>query len=188
MSSKFVLDLDFKDNVLGFVWTLAWAFGFATATPRGGRTGGRIGRGGGRTRGRSGDLGNGKIDDQGGQVGGQVDNNQRGCTYKEFLACNSKGYDGKGGAIVYTRWIKNMEPVQDMSGCEAVVGMLWEDFKTLTREELYPSNEMQKLKTELWNHIMVEASHVAYTDRFHELASNGAKDHPKGCANSWHID
>ncbi|GJS74445.1 reverse transcriptase domain-containing protein [Tanacetum coccineum] len=45
--------------------------GLATATPRGGRTGGRTGRGGGRTRGRSGDLGNGGIDGQGGQVGGQ---------------------------------------------------------------------------------------------------------------------
>ncbi|GKA90355.1 hypothetical protein Tco_0812225 [Tanacetum coccineum] len=40
----------------------------------------------------------------------------RGCTYKEFLAYNPKEYDGKGGAIVYTRWIKKMESVQDMSG------------------------------------------------------------------------
>ncbi|GKC14337.1 putative reverse transcriptase domain-containing protein, partial [Tanacetum coccineum] len=97
----------------------------------------------------------------------------------EFLDCNPKEYDGKGGAIMYTRWIKKMESVQDMSGCrdnqkvkdtvrsfvgkaltwrnaqihtrgrEAVVGMSWEDFKTLTR--------------------------------FHELASNGANDHSKGC-------
>nr|GEU91184.1 hypothetical protein [Tanacetum cinerariifolium] len=41
----------------------------------------------------------------------------RGCTYKEFLAFNPKEYKGKGGAIVYTRWIKKMESVQDMSGC-----------------------------------------------------------------------
>ncbi|GKA09524.1 reverse transcriptase domain-containing protein, partial [Tanacetum coccineum] len=45
-----------------------------------------------------------------------------------------------------------------------------EDFKTLTREEFCPSNEMQKLETELWNHAMVGAGHAAYTDRFHELA------------------
>ncbi|GKF25090.1 hypothetical protein Tco_0080984, partial [Tanacetum coccineum] len=45
-------------------------------------------------------------------------NNERGgCSYKEFMACNPKDYDGKGGAIVYTRWIKKMESVQDMSGC-----------------------------------------------------------------------
>ncbi|GJY94687.1 hypothetical protein Tco_0511048 [Tanacetum coccineum] len=109
--------------------------------------GGRTGRGGGRTRGRSGDHGNGGIYGQGGQVGGQgnqgrdqgngrnqngdaindnirgdirnvIENNdRRGCTYKEFLACNPKEYDGKGGAIVYIRWIEKMESVQDMSGC-----------------------------------------------------------------------
>ncbi|GJS71397.1 hypothetical protein Tco_0704238 [Tanacetum coccineum] len=103
----------------------------------------------------------------------------RGCTYKEFLACNPKKYDGKGGAIVYTLWIEKMESVQDMSGCrdsqkvkytassfvgkaltwwnsqihtrgrEATIGMSWEDFKILTREEFCPSNEMQKLETEL---------------------------------------
>ncbi|GKA65660.1 hypothetical protein Tco_0765367 [Tanacetum coccineum] len=28
---------------------------------------------------------------------------RRGCTYKEFLACYPKEYDGKGGARVYTR-------------------------------------------------------------------------------------
>ncbi|GKE06728.1 hypothetical protein Tco_1398746 [Tanacetum coccineum] len=41
----------------------------------------------------------------------------RGCTYKEFLACNPKEYDGKGGVIVYTRWIEKMKSVQDMNGC-----------------------------------------------------------------------
>ncbi|GJZ10820.1 hypothetical protein Tco_0545579 [Tanacetum coccineum] len=100
-----------------------------------------------------------------------VNNNRRGCTYKEFLACNPKEYDGKGGAIVYTRWIEKMESVQDMSGRgdnqkvkyttgsfvgkaltwwnsqihtrsrEAAVGMSWEDFKTLTREDFCPVNE-----------------------------------------------
>ncbi|GKA79838.1 hypothetical protein Tco_0786434 [Tanacetum coccineum] len=46
-----------------------------------------------------------------------VNNARRDCTYKEFLACNPKEYDGKGGVVVYTRWIENMESVQDMSGC-----------------------------------------------------------------------
>nr|GEZ07268.1 putative reverse transcriptase domain-containing protein [Tanacetum cinerariifolium] len=45
-----------------------------------------------------------------------------------------------------------------------------QDFKTLTREEFFPSNAMQKLETELWNHAMVRDSHAAYTDRFHELS------------------
>ncbi|GJV68579.1 reverse transcriptase domain-containing protein [Tanacetum coccineum] len=127
-------------------------------------------------------------------------NNGRGvCSYKEFLACHPKDYDGKGGAIVYTRWIEKIESVQDMSGCgenqkvkhtagsfigkaltwwnsqvqnrgrEATIGMTWEEFKVLMREELCPNNEMQKLEAEFWCHAMVGAGHAAYTDRFHEL-------------------
>ncbi|GKE54183.1 putative reverse transcriptase domain-containing protein, partial [Tanacetum coccineum] len=53
---------------------------------------------------------------------------------------------------------------------EAAVEMSWEDFKTLTREEFCPVNEIQKLETKFWNHAMVGAGHAAYTDRFHELA------------------
>nr|GEZ37732.1 putative reverse transcriptase domain-containing protein [Tanacetum cinerariifolium] len=65
-----------------------------------------------------------------------------GCTYKGFMACNPKEYDGKGGAIALTRWIEKMENVIDNSGCA----------------------ENQK------NHKMVGANHAGYTDRFHELA------------------
>ncbi|GKF67440.1 hypothetical protein Tco_0197119 [Tanacetum coccineum] len=46
-----------------------------------------------------------------------MNNDRRGCTYKEFLACNPEEYDGKGGAIIYTHWVEKMESVQDMSGC-----------------------------------------------------------------------
>nr|GEW13252.1 reverse transcriptase domain-containing protein [Tanacetum cinerariifolium] len=159
---------------------------------------------GGNPRNQNGNAINDKI--QGNVRNVIVNNNQMGCTYKEFLVCNPKEYDGKGGVIVYTRLIEKMESVQDMSGCEenqkvkyttslfvdkaltwwnflihtrsreAVVGMLWEDFKTLTREEFRPVNKMQKLKTELWNHAMVGAIHVAYTDRFHELARSLKKN------------
>nr|GEY07511.1 hypothetical protein [Tanacetum cinerariifolium] len=31
------------------------------------------------------------------------------CSYKEFLACNPKEYDGKRGVVVLTRWIEKME-------------------------------------------------------------------------------
>ncbi|GKE68860.1 putative reverse transcriptase domain-containing protein, partial [Tanacetum coccineum] len=48
--------------------------------------------------------------------------------------------------------------------------MSWNDFKALLVEEFCPSNEMEKLENEFWNHTMVGANHVAYTDRFHELA------------------
>nr|GEW12776.1 putative reverse transcriptase domain-containing protein [Tanacetum cinerariifolium] len=46
-----------------------------------------------------------------------VNGNRVGCSYKKFLACNPKEYDGKGAVVVLTRWIKKMESVQDMSGC-----------------------------------------------------------------------
>nr|GEV74527.1 reverse transcriptase domain-containing protein [Tanacetum cinerariifolium] len=40
-----------------------------------------------------------------------ANNDHRGFTYNEFLLCKSKEYDGRGGAIVYTRWIDKMELV-----------------------------------------------------------------------------
>ncbi|GJX81567.1 hypothetical protein Tco_0331048, partial [Tanacetum coccineum] len=42
-------------------------------------------------------------------------------------------------------------------------------------------------ESELWNHAMVGAGHAAYTDRFHELASNGSKDMLKACSICVHI-
>nr|GEZ53826.1 RNA-directed DNA polymerase, eukaryota [Tanacetum cinerariifolium] len=55
-------------------------------------------------------------------------------------------------------------------GRDVAVGMSWEDFKVLMRDELCPDNEVQKLEFEFWCHAMVEACHAAYTNRFHELA------------------
>ncbi|GJY03205.1 putative reverse transcriptase domain-containing protein [Tanacetum coccineum] len=97
-----------------------------------------------------------------------VSGNRVGCSYKEFLACNPKEYDGKGGVVVLTRWIEKMESVHDMSGCsvDQKVKYIAGTFvgKALT------CHEMQKLESELWNHAMVGAGHATYTDRFHELA------------------
>ncbi|GJW82404.1 reverse transcriptase domain-containing protein [Tanacetum coccineum] len=133
----------------------------------------------------------------GGGGGGQANN---GCSYKTFQACGPKEYDGKGGAVALNRWIEKMETVIDNSGClenqkvkyaassfvnkaltwwngqiqvrgrDAANGMSWNDFKALLVEEFCPSNEMEKLELELWNHKMVGGNHAAYTDRFHELA------------------
>ncbi|GKA59029.1 putative nucleotidyltransferase, ribonuclease H [Tanacetum coccineum] len=120
-------------------------------------------------------VGNNASNIQGNVRSVNVNNDRNGCSYKGFMACSQKDYDGKGGAIAYTLWIKKMESVPDMSGCrvnqkEAAVGMTWEDFKVLMRKELCPNNEMQKLETEFWGHAMVGAGYAAYTDRFHKLA------------------
>nr|GEV93442.1 putative reverse transcriptase domain-containing protein [Tanacetum cinerariifolium] len=163
--------------------------GRPAATSRGRETGGRACRGGSRTGGNQcrgqengrNQNGNAMNDNIRGDVRNVIEkNDHRGCTYKEFLACNPKGYDGKGGDVVYTRWIEKMESVQDMSGCgdnqkvKYAAGISWDNFKALMREEFCPSNEMQKLETELWNHVMVRAGHAAYTDRFHSRDGGGS--------------
>ncbi|GJX79388.1 zinc finger, CCHC-type, retrotransposon gag domain protein [Tanacetum coccineum] len=96
-----------------------------------------------------------------------VNGNRVGYSYKEFLACNPKEYDGKGGAVVLTRWIEKIESVHDMSGCSVDQKVKYTGGSFV---EFCPSHEMQKLESELWNHAMVGVGHAAYIDRFHELA------------------
>ncbi|GKF41343.1 hypothetical protein Tco_0124685 [Tanacetum coccineum] len=97
--------------------------------------------------------------------GGNGNGGNNGCSYKTFMACNPKEYDGKGGAITLTRWMKKMEAVFDNSRCaenqrvkfvsssfvnkaltwwntqvqargrEAAIGMSWTNFKALLVEE-----------------------------------------------------
>ncbi|GKB45885.1 putative reverse transcriptase domain-containing protein [Tanacetum coccineum] len=76
--------------------------------------------------------------------GGRGRRPRGGCSYKEFLACNPKEYDGKGGAVVLTRWIKKMESVQDMSGCS--IDQKVKYTAGLFMEKFCPSHEMQKFQ------------------------------------------
>ncbi|GJS28158.1 hypothetical protein Tco_0488778 [Tanacetum coccineum] len=140
--------------------------GWPAAESLGGGTGIRVGRGGRGRRPR------------------EVNGSQVGCSYKEFLACNPKEYDGKGSVVVLTRWIDKMKSVHDMSGCsidqkvkyttgsfvgkgltwwnsqirtlsrEVAVSMSWNDFNFMMIQEFCPSHEMQKLESDLWNHAM----------------------------------
>ncbi|GKB67119.1 reverse transcriptase domain-containing protein [Tanacetum coccineum] len=173
--------------------------GHATVAPRGGRIGGRTGRGGGRTRGQSSDQGNGRINGQSGQIGGQGNEVNDGVDgvleFSTIIAHQLQNLlptilaqVGNQGSNQGNHRNQNGDTVNDnihgdvrnaltwwnslihTRSQEASVGMSWEDFKTLTREEFCPVNEMQKLETEFWNHAMVGAGHAAYTDRFHELA------------------
>ncbi|GKB70448.1 hypothetical protein Tco_0931860 [Tanacetum coccineum] len=174
--------------------------GRSTAAPRGGRTGGQIGRGCGRTGEPTGRVG-GQTGDQDGQVGDRGNRANGGIdkvpglstVIAQQLQNLLPTIIAQGGAIVYTRWIEKMESFHDMSGCgdnqkvkytansfinkaltwcnsqvqtrgrESAVGMTWEDFKTLTREELCPNNEMQKLETKFWCHAMIRVM-VAATE------------------------
>ncbi|GJW22749.1 reverse transcriptase domain-containing protein [Tanacetum coccineum] len=117
--------------------------------------------------------------------GGNGNVGNDGCFYKTVTACNPKEFDGKGGAVALTHSIEKMESVFENSGCtanqrvryaascfvnkaltwwntqvqargrEAAIGMSWNDFKALLVEEFCPSNEMEKLENEFWNHTMV---------------------------------
>ncbi|GJU44434.1 putative reverse transcriptase domain-containing protein [Tanacetum coccineum] len=97
-----------------------------------------------------------------------------GCTYKGFMACNPKEYDGKGGEYAASSFVNKAltwwNTQVQARGREAAIGMSWTDFKALLVEEFCLSNEMEKLESEFWNHKLVGANHVSYTDRFHELA------------------
>ncbi|GJV53385.1 hypothetical protein Tco_1449126 [Tanacetum coccineum] len=103
--------------------------------------------------------------------GGNENGGNNGCTFKAFQSCNPKVYDGKGGAIVLTRWIEKMENMIDNSGCtenqkvryaasslvnkaltwwntqvqargrEAAMAMTWNDFKALMVEEFCPTTQ-----------------------------------------------
>ncbi|GJR42754.1 reverse transcriptase domain-containing protein [Tanacetum coccineum] len=94
-------------------------------------------------------------------------NDHKGCTYKEFLACSLKEYDGKRGAIVYTRYIEKIESVHDMSGCR-------DSQRVKYTAGLFVGKALtwwnSKIHTRGQEAFVGMVGHAAYTDRFHKLA------------------
>ncbi|GJX12548.1 putative reverse transcriptase domain-containing protein [Tanacetum coccineum] len=85
--------------------------------------------------------------------GGNANGGNNGFSYKAFLACNPRDYDGKGGAVALTSsfinkaltwWNTQLQP----RGREATIGMTWVEFKALLMEEFCPSNKMEKLESD----------------------------------------
>ncbi|GKE08685.1 putative reverse transcriptase domain-containing protein, partial [Tanacetum coccineum] len=102
----------------------------------------------GNGRNQNGDAVNDNIQ---GAVRNVIENNdRRGCTYKEFLACNPK---------------EDSQKVKYTAGSFVGKALTWWNSQIHTRGQ-----EAAKLETEFWNHAMVGAGHAAYTDRFHKLA------------------
>ncbi|GJW04164.1 putative reverse transcriptase domain-containing protein [Tanacetum coccineum] len=87
-----------------------------------------------------------------------VNGNRVGCSYKEFLACNPKEYDGKGGAVVLTRWIEKMESVHDMSGC------------SIDQKVKYTAGSFVGKALTWWNSQIRMLSWEVAVNMFHELA------------------
>ncbi|GKB32182.1 hypothetical protein Tco_0871583 [Tanacetum coccineum] len=79
------------------------------------------GNGGGRDDNKNLGNGNGGNNDEGHEHGnlrnGDNNYNKNGSMYKEFLVRKPKEFDGKGGALPYTRWVEKMEFVIDISNC-----------------------------------------------------------------------
>nr|GEU70550.1 hypothetical protein [Tanacetum cinerariifolium] len=85
-----------------------------------------------------------------------------------WALCNLKWYFPIGAIVREMEMVETMDvptrlllPVTLRSFMEMVAFLV---------EEFCLRNKMEKLENEFWNHIMVGANHVAYTDRFHELA------------------
>ncbi|GJV76238.1 putative reverse transcriptase domain-containing protein [Tanacetum coccineum] len=136
-------------------------------------------------------VGDGRIDGQGGPVGGQGSEVNDGVNevpgFSTIIAQQLQnllptivaqvGDQGRGqgnGRNQNGDAVNDNIHADDMSGCrdsqkvKYTAGLLVG--KALTWEEFCPSNEMQKLETELWNHAIIRAGHATYTDRFHKLA------------------
>ncbi|GJY34481.1 putative reverse transcriptase domain-containing protein [Tanacetum coccineum] len=145
--------------------------GRPAAESRGGGMGKRVGRG---RRGRRHREGNDKrVDDLNGQGNDQEPLTRHvgsGCSYKEFLACNPKEYDGKGGAVFLTNWIEKIESVHDMSGCSIDQKVKYTAGSFVGKALTWWNSQIRTLSREVIELAMVRASHAAYTDRFHELA------------------
>ncbi|GJR61574.1 putative reverse transcriptase domain-containing protein [Tanacetum coccineum] len=92
--------------------------------------------------------------------------NQRNVEYQNGNVVNKNVQENVGNVIVNGNRIEKMESVHDMSGCSI-------DQKVKYTAGLFVgkalTHEMQKLESELWNHVMVGASHSTYTNRFYEL-------------------
>ncbi|GJX91864.1 reverse transcriptase domain-containing protein, partial [Tanacetum coccineum] len=82
---------------------------------------------------------------------------------------NGENGNGRNDGFSY-KTLDRKDGVVKARGREAAIGMSWNYFKALLMEEFCPRNEMEKLENEFWNHTMVKGNHVAYIDRFHELA------------------
>ncbi|GJW74627.1 hypothetical protein Tco_0133997 [Tanacetum coccineum] len=90
------------------------------------------------------------------QVGNQGNvGNQNGNVVNENVQENVRN------VLVNGNRIKKMESVQDMSGCSIDQKVKYTAGSFV--EEFCLSHEMQKLETEMWNHVMVGAGHAAYT-------------------------
>ncbi|GJW81611.1 reverse transcriptase domain-containing protein [Tanacetum coccineum] len=110
-------------------------------------------------------------------------NDHRGCTYKEFLACNPKEYDSKGGAILYTHWIKKIKSVQDMSGCRdnQKVKYTAGSFIGMDRDSRFTSRFWQSMQKALGTRLDMSMAYHLQTDGQSERTIQTLEDMLRAC-------
>ncbi|GJV08135.1 reverse transcriptase domain-containing protein [Tanacetum coccineum] len=95
----------------------------------------------------------------GGNGNGNDGNN--GCSFKTFQSCNPKDGCAENQKVRYaTSSLVNKALTWWNTQCQArgrvaAIAIPWDDFKALMVEEFCPSNEMEKLENEFWNHKIV---------------------------------
>ncbi|GJZ37000.1 putative reverse transcriptase domain-containing protein [Tanacetum coccineum] len=156
--------------------------GWPAAESLGGGTGVRVGRG---RRGRRPKEGNDEhVKDLNGQGNDQGLGANGGNLLPAMLAqvSNRGNVGNQNGNVVNENVQENVRNVLvngNWVGCSYKKFLACNPKEYDSKGEFCPSHEMQKLKSELYNHAMVGAGHVAYTDRFHELARMVAVTEPK---------
>nr|GEU53745.1 reverse transcriptase domain-containing protein [Tanacetum cinerariifolium] len=162
---------------------------------RGNRNGGNRNRGNGK--GGANGNGNGNGGGYGYNFGGFMPTRE--CTYQDFLKCQPLKFNKTKGVVGLTRWFEKMEMVFHINnypekyqvnydactllnnaltwwnsykrtiGIEAAYAMKWTKLIKLMTKVYCPRNEIQKMKTELWNLAVKGNDLTAYTRRFQEL-------------------
>nr|GEX04606.1 reverse transcriptase domain-containing protein [Tanacetum cinerariifolium] len=95
------------------------------------------------------------------------------CTYHDLVKCQPLNFKGTKGVVRLTRWFERIEIVFHISN-----GPERELMKLMT--EVYClRNEIQKVKSELWNLTVKNNDLAAYTHRFQELTMMCTKMVPK---------
>ncbi|GJT98100.1 hypothetical protein Tco_1093618 [Tanacetum coccineum] len=77
-------------------------------------------------------------------------------------SCSAKEFFSTEGAVGLLTWFESIESVLHIT-------QPLEDFKKLIMEDYCPDEEIQKLKSEFWNHKMLESDIDKYTARFQEV-------------------
>nr|GEV13361.1 putative reverse transcriptase domain-containing protein [Tanacetum cinerariifolium] len=133
----------------------------------------------------------------------------RECTYQDFMKCQPLNFNGTEGVFGLTRWFEKIETVFHISNCpekyqvkyatctllnsaltwwnshkrtfrtDATYAMSWKELMKLMAKIYCLRNEIQKMKSKLWNLIVKNNDLAAYTQRSQELTMMCTKMVPK---------